>query len=77
MKKDKIKLSREKEKDMIDSIKEYFLLERGEELGDLASDLILNFIKEELAPEFYNQGVYDAHKYMSDRCDDLLTIEIR
>ena len=77
MKKDKIKLSREKEKDMIDSIKEYFLLERGEELGDLASDLILNFIKEELAPEFYNQGVYDAHKYMSDRCDDLLTIEMR
>lgn len=77
MKKDKIKLSREKEEDMIDSIKEYFLLERGEELGDLASDLILNFIKEELAPEFYNQGVYDAHKYMSDRCDDLLTIEMR
>ena len=77
MRKDKIKLSREKEENMIDSIKEYFLLERGEDLGDLASALILNFIKEELAPEFYNQGVYDAHKYMSDRCDDLLTIEMR
>ena len=75
--KKKIKISKEKEEDMIDSIKEYFAVERDEELGDLAASLILHFIVEELAPEFYNQGVYDAHKYMSDRCDDLLTIEMK
>lgn len=75
--KDKIKISKEKEEYMIDAIKEYFEVERGKQLGDLASSLLLHFITEKLAPEFYNQGVYDAHKYMSDSCDDLLTIEIK
>ncbi len=75
--KDKIKLSKEKEEQMLDEIKEYFLIERDEDLGDLAAILILQFIIEKLAPEFYNKGVYDAHKYMSDRCDDLLAIEIK
>lgn len=73
--KDKIKLSKEKREDMISSIKSYFLNERDEELGDLASSLILNFIIEELAPEFYNQGVYDSYKYIIDRSEDLLSIQ--
>lgn len=71
----KIKLSNEKRADMINSIKSYFDKEREEELGDLAAGLILNFIIEELAPEFYNQGVYDSYKYMTDRVDDLLSIQ--
>ena len=70
-----IKLSKEKKDEMISSIKNYFLEERGEELGDLASSLILKFIMEELAPEFYNQGVYDSYKYMNDRIEDLLSIQ--
>ena len=74
--KDKIKLTKEKREDMIASIKEYFYTEREEELGDLASSLILKFIIEELAPEFYNQGVYDSYKYMNDRNEDLLSIQI-
>lgn len=74
---DKIKLTKEKEKYMTDAIKKYFSDERDEDLGDLASSLILYFIIDELAPEFYNKGIYDAHRYMSDRCEDLLSIEIK
>ncbi len=74
--KDRIKLTKEKRDDMISAIKYYFLKEREEELGDLASSLILDFIIKELAPEFYNQGVYDSHKYMSDRVEDLLSVQI-
>ncbi|EDK34718.1 DUF2164 domain-containing protein [Clostridium kluyveri] len=70
-----IQLSKEKKEEMISSIKNYFLEERGEELGDLASSLILRFIIEELALEFYNQGVYDSYKYMNDRIEDLLSIQ--
>lgn len=70
-----IQLSKEKKEEMISLIKNYFLEERGEELGDLASSLILRFIIEELAPEFYNQGVYDSYKYMNDRIEDLLSIQ--
>jgi uncharacterized protein (DUF2164 family) len=74
--KSKIKLTKEKRDEMISEIKEYFLTEREEELGDLASNLMLNFIIEKLSPEFYNQGVYDSYKYISDRNEDLLSIQI-
>lgn len=72
---EKIKLSNEKRQDMLLEIKNYFLYEREEELGDLAANLILNFIIEKLALEFYNQGVYDSYKYMNDRIEDLLSIQ--
>jgi len=70
-----IKLTKEKREDMISSIKEYFYTEQGEELGDLASSKILNFIIDELALEFYNQGVNDSYKYMNKSIDDLLSIQ--
>jgi len=73
---DKIKLSKEKKEDMIYAIQEYFFDKREEELGDLASKMMLKFIVEELAPEFYNQGVYDSYKYMNDRSEELLSIQI-
>lgn len=74
--KGRISLTKEKKEEMIKVIKHYFATERDEELGDLAANLILNFIIKELAHEFYNQGVYDASRYMSERCEDLLAIQI-
>lgn len=73
----RINMNKDKRKEMIELIKNYFLNERDEELGDLASSLILDFIVEKLAPEFYNQGVYDSYKYMNEKIDDLLEIEKR
>ena len=70
-----IKITKEKRGDMIATIKNYFLKEREEEIGDLAAGIILDFIVKELAPEFYNQGVYDSHKYMEDMIGDLLSIQ--
>ncbi len=74
--KDRIKLTKEKKEDMITAIKHYYLNERDEEIGDLASNLMLGFIMEELAPEFYNQGVLDSYKFISERSEDLLSIQI-
>ncbi|WP_418792433.1 DUF2164 domain-containing protein [Phosphitispora sp. TUW77] len=71
----KIKLGKEKRENMISLIKEHFITERDEELGDLASGFILDFIIEKLAPEFYNQGVQDAYAYMNEKIDDLLEIQ--
>ncbi len=73
--KDKIKLSKEKKEEMISLIKNHFLKERDEKLGDLATMMILDFVIEKLAPEFYNQGVFDAHLYMMERCEELLGIQ--
>lgn len=74
IKKDKIELSKEIRDNMISTIQMYFSKEREEELGDLAAILILDFITEKLAPEFYNQGVYDSYRYINDKCEDLLSI---
>ncbi|MEW9097144.1 MAG: DUF2164 domain-containing protein [Clostridiaceae bacterium] len=71
----KIVLDKDKKNEMIESIKEYFLEERDEEIGDLAATLLLNFIIEELAGEFYNQGIEDAYRYMNDRVEDMLGLQ--
>jgi len=73
--KNPIRVSKEQRAEMVSQIKEYYAQERGEEIGDLAAGLILDFIQEELAPVFYNQGVSDAQKYMHDAAEDLLSIQ--
>lgn len=72
----RIKLTKEKKEEMIARVQNYFLNEREEELGNLAATLFLNFVVEELAPEFYNQGVQDAYRYMTERCEDMLSIQL-
>lgn len=74
-KKNKINLSKEKKDYMISEIKTYYLKERNEEIGDLASALILDFVVEKLAPEFFNQGINEAYKYMTERLEDVFSIQ--
>ncbi len=74
--KNKIKLSQANQRDLKEKIVRYFAEERGEDLGELASQLILDFVMEELAPNIYNQGVEDAHIYMKDRIEDLFALQI-
>lgn len=71
----KIDLNKEKKEEMISLIKNYFLKEREEELGDLASSMILDFFVEKLAPAFYNQGVQDSYKYINDKVEGLFEIQ--
>ena len=70
-----VKVTRQRRDEMVSEIRNYFSKEREEEIGDLAAGLILDFVLEKIAPEFYNQGVYDAHKYMEDAVEDLLSIQ--
>jgi uncharacterized protein (DUF2164 family) len=73
---DKIKLDKEQRVEMVSSIKRYFREGRGEEIGDLGAGLLLDFVIEKLAPEFYNQGVDASARYMGDRIEDMLSIQI-
>ena len=73
--KNKITLSEEKRKEMIVTIQNYFEQERDEVLGDLAASIILDFIINQLGPDFYNQGIYDSYRYMNDRVEDILGLQ--
>jgi uncharacterized protein (DUF2164 family) len=73
--KSEIKINKETKEDLLRNIKLYFENERNEELGDLAASMVLDFIIKDMAPYFYNQGVLDAYKYLSDRVEDVLSIQ--
>lgn len=74
--KKKIKLSEENKREMKFKIVKYFSEERGEELGELASQILLDFFLEELAPHAYNQGIEDAQAHMSGAIEDLFALQI-
>ena len=65
-----IKLTSEEKEDMKGAIKEFFRKERDEDIGDLASLILLDFVIEELAPSFYNKGVEEACQYLEQRMED-------
>ena len=74
--KERIRLSAEQKKAMTAAIKCFFLNEREEEIGDLAAMLLLDFVTKELTPVFYNQGVADATRYITERVEDMASLQI-
>ncbi len=55
----------------IASIKRYFQENMPEPIGDLPSNLLLNFFVEEIGPLIYNQAIADAQARMQQRVSDL------
>ena len=72
----KLKLTKEAKKKAIEDIKNFFMNERDEEIGNLASSILLDFIIEKIAPVFYNQGLEDAISFMKERVEDMYGLEI-
>ncbi|OPZ44171.1 MAG: hypothetical protein BWY93_00726 [Euryarchaeota archaeon ADurb.BinA087] len=66
---------KEKKEELLAAIKRYYSEAQGEEIGDLKATLLLDFVTEYLAPEFYNQGVSDACQYMNELIDDVLSLQ--
>lgn len=73
--KPKFDLTKEQKDEMVGLIQTYFEKEREEDIGNLAAMFILDFFTEELAPLFYNLGVEDSHTYMTERIEDLFSIQ--
>lgn len=72
----RIKISEASKEAMRLRIVDYFSKERDEDMGILASQLVLDFFLEELAPYAYNQGIEDANVYIRDKLDDLFSLHI-
>lgn len=70
-----IKISKEERATMISSIKEFFLMERDEELGEIGASIILDFFVENLGTVIYNRGIRDSYEYMTDKLEDMLGLE--
>lgn len=61
-----LKLTKEQHQIMIADIQYFFSQERNEEISEFAAERVLDFIKESLAPHFYNAAISDA-KYVVDQ----------
>ncbi|SHN28074.1 DUF2164 domain-containing protein [Gracilibacillus kekensis] len=68
-------ISKEKKEEMITSIQDFYLNERQEEIGNLEAGFLLDFFMNEIAPTFYNQGIKDAHQFLSEKLEDVFEIE--
>lgn len=75
MRNEKIKLSKEQYLEFQVKLQDYFLKERGEELGDFAAGMLVDFIVDEIGNIIYNQAIDDVHRYMSERVEELLNLQ--
>ena len=72
-------LTKDQQTRMISDIQEFFSQEREEEISEFAAERVLDFVKESLAPHFYNAAVSDAKRVVlqqfSSLEDEILTLE--
>ncbi len=66
-----IEFEKEQKQKMIESIRQYFLDELDEDIGDLKATLLLDFFMQEIGPSIYNKAIADAIRHMQERAADM------
>jgi len=62
-----IKLPKEQKLEIVESVKEYFEMERSESIGDIAAEQLLDFMLKALAPYVYNKAIDDARQAVEQK----------
>ncbi|HOG35338.1 MAG TPA: DUF2164 domain-containing protein [Petrotogaceae bacterium] len=70
-----IEIDQQKKKVLIEKIKVFYSKEMEEEIGEFKAKKLMDFFMNELAVQIYNMAVEDAKEYMSQRIEDLLSIQ--
>ncbi len=66
-----IEIAKEKRKDAILSLQQYFERNLPEPVGDLAAGLLLDFFLQEIGPLIYNKAISDAQARLTQRLTEL------
>lgn len=66
-----VQLSKEIEKDVTNSLREFLLTELELDVGNLQAGQLLAFFLSEIGPTIYNQAIADAGRYLHDRMVEL------
>ncbi len=64
-------LPEDKHKAAVGAIIAFFKEERGEEIGVIAAEALLDFFQERVGKDFYNKGVEDAKALIKERMEDV------
>ena len=70
-----IEIDQQKKKILIEKIKVFYSNEMEEEIGEFKAKKLLDFFMQELSVQIYNMAIEDAKEYMSQRIEDLLSIQ--
>jgi uncharacterized protein (DUF2164 family) len=74
MHKPPFQFSPEQQADLRRALNQYFATELDIEIGDLQTDLLLEFLNTQIGRYYYNQGITDAIAAIKERADDLVLL---
>ena len=63
--------SREETADMVGKLKVWFGDELDQELSGLQGEMLLDFLRREIGPFFYNRGLRDAQAVVTAKVEDI------
>lgn len=66
-----IQLTKQQKDAMIGDIQRFFYEERGEEIGELAAENVLEFFKSAMGPYFYNEAIKDARLLIEQKMNSI------
>jgi len=69
-KEDDFLLNKEQTKTAIEKIKTYYLENLDMEIGNLQSEIFLDYITKHIGIYYYNKGIADAMGFMTEKLDD-------
>jgi uncharacterized protein (DUF2164 family) len=64
-----IKFSTVQKESLVQKLQQYFSNELDQELAQFDADFLLDFFTKEMGNHFYNQGIYDAQKLLTEKLD--------
>jgi uncharacterized protein (DUF2164 family) len=67
----RIRLTDDRRERMLRSIRKFFDEKLDQQLGDFATERILDFFVKELGAPVYNQAIQDARAFLQEKLDDL------
>jgi uncharacterized protein (DUF2164 family) len=67
----RIRLSDDRRKQLLDSLKDYFAAEFDDPISDFRAEGLLDFFVRALGPPIYNQGVRDAVGFVQSKLADI------
>ncbi len=66
-----IKFSSTQKELLLQKLQKYFSKELDQDLAQFDADFLLDFFSKEMGNHFYNQGIYDAQRLLSEKLDDI------
>ncbi len=73
-KESQLKLSREQQDEVKELLKKYCAQEFDIELGNLQSDMFIDFLSENVGKYYYNLGITSAIATMKEKTEDLVLL---